>query len=131
MSEINLTSWFPHGTIIRGSLLSEYDPVNDLPLLDQDVLEVVLPTGFSISVGWFPQYDPSGSFRISLFNGNGTLARVPIEGKTPGEVLKYLEILGEQYGRRQDDPVAIAAPFAGSTASVFRFTRRNQLYALV
>lgn len=69
MSEINFNRWLPHANV-KGALLSSYDPILDLPLLDQDILEVVTPTGLTISVGWFPQNDPNGSFRVTTFRRN-------------------------------------------------------------
>lgn len=53
----------PPGTVQKGDLFWE----NDLEELDQDILEIDLPTGLTLAVGWYPECDPAGEFRITLF----------------------------------------------------------------
>jgi hypothetical protein len=48
---------------IRGELRDDFDVCE----LDQDILEADLPNGVTISVGWFPECDPNGEFRINAF----------------------------------------------------------------
>jgi hypothetical protein len=82
-------------------LLREYDLSADLPLLDQDILEVELPGEFLISVGWFPQYDPHGNFRLAVFQRNKPGHLHCVEVKTPLEVAAALSDLASQYSPKR------------------------------
>lgn len=42
-------------------------PTRDQDYLVPDILEVELPGGIFIDVGWWPRRDPSGSFVVSAF----------------------------------------------------------------
>lgn len=105
---------------INGVLLQHYRLPEDLPLLDQDILEVALPNNMRIDVGWFPENDPDGSFVIRVFRKN-TLSpvRTPIEEKLPQEVAKYVVALVKQYGA---PPVARAMSVSWSTTRSFDFS---------
>jgi hypothetical protein len=101
MNEINLKKWLPPGSVVRGILLSSYDPVTDLPLLDQDIVEIELPNGMTISIGWFPEQDLAGHFRVTLFRPTrAELVRPPVEVKTPFEVAKAIERFAGEFTPR-------------------------------
>jgi hypothetical protein len=38
-------------------------------LLGEDMLDVVLPNGFLITAGWYPEGDPLGKYRLSVYRG--------------------------------------------------------------
>ena len=61
MNTVNLN--LPKGTIVKGQLCVDYD----VESLDQDILEITLPSGVTIDVGWIPEYDPNGQFRIVVY----------------------------------------------------------------
>lgn len=83
---------------VKGELLREYSP-EDLPLLDQDILEISLSNGMRVDVGWFPENDPAGRFIIRVFRKNKlSPVRTPIEEKSPLFVARYVVDLVEQYG---------------------------------
>lgn len=48
---------------VKGQLYATHDPI----YLVQDILEIDLVNGISIDVGWHPESDPNGSFRIVVF----------------------------------------------------------------
>ncbi len=101
MSAIKLEDWLPAGTCgvtIKGTLLRDYDLITDLALLDQDLLEIVLPNGMKIDVGWFPENDPSGRFVVRVYRKYRTQpVRAPIEANRPIEVAATLANLVKQY----------------------------------
>ena len=100
MNEINLEQFLPVGSTVKGILLSRYVLPDDLPLLDQDIIEIDLPNGMTISVGWFPQQDVNGHFRVTLFrDARDQLMRPPIEVKTPFEVANSVEQFAREYTR--------------------------------
>ena len=58
----------PRGAEIAfNSLYDSKQPI----LLIQDVLFVSLPNDIYIDVGWYPEHDPSGAYRISGIGPNG------------------------------------------------------------
>lgn len=100
MSAIQLDTLIPNNirAQIKGALLRNYGP-DDLPLLDQDILEVSLPNDMRIDVGWFPENDPKGTFVIRVFRKNRhDPVRSPIEEKSPSAVAKYVVDLTMLYG---------------------------------
>jgi hypothetical protein len=54
-------------TITNAEIRGEIHPPDDLPLLTQDMLEVELPNGVIIDVGWYPEHDPNGEYGIAVF----------------------------------------------------------------
>jgi hypothetical protein len=102
MSEINLRDWLPPGSesvAIKGMLLRQYDLAEDLDLLDQDILELELPDGLKIDVGWFPENDPTGRFVIRVYRDAITrLLRDPIEEIDPVRVAESVGDLVKQFG---------------------------------
>jgi len=61
MTAVHLS--LPEEAIVRGALYAENDPA----YLVQDLLEVELPRGIFIDVGWYPDHDPNGHYRIVVF----------------------------------------------------------------
>lgn len=59
----------PPGSQIANYLYPDLDPEER----HQDLLIIVLPTGYSIHVGWFPEYHESGEFWIRAAWQNGEL----------------------------------------------------------
>ena len=55
-----LTSRFPD-VKINGQIFESKDPI----LLSEDLLEVSLPTGRTIDVGWYPEHDSAGAYRVA------------------------------------------------------------------
>ena len=51
--------------IVKGNLYPTKDPV----YLREDLLEIDLPSGVTIDVGWYPEGDPEGAYRIVVFKG--------------------------------------------------------------
>ena len=101
MNEINLQERLPPGSVVKGILLTHYDPAVDLPLLDQDIVEIDLPNGMTISIGWFPEHDLAGRFRVTLFRPTrADLVRPPIEVSTPFEVARAVENLAAEHAQR-------------------------------
>jgi|HubBroStandDraft_4_1064222.scaffolds.fasta_scaffold333434_2 hypothetical protein len=45
-------------------------PVKQIPNLIQDVIFIELPNDDYLDVGWYPEHDPNGSYRISLYHGD-------------------------------------------------------------
>ncbi len=107
----------PKGSTIRGQLQDRYD----LADLDQDILEVGLPNGLTIDVGWYPQYDPDGQFRIVVFRDYWpNHVRRPIFATTPFEVAEVLRNLAAdllrpvvQASRASDTETRFRMPAAG------------------
>jgi hypothetical protein len=55
----------PQGCKVQGFLYesdSKYEH-------SQDMLDISLPNGILIIAGWFPDGDPSGAYRVSVFRG--------------------------------------------------------------
>src|SRR5665213_648822 len=64
MNTINLSFLeMNSGVTVKGEL---FDSKNSI-VLSEDLLEISLPSGRNIDVGWYPEHDPSGSYRITLY----------------------------------------------------------------
>ncbi len=50
---------------IKGHLYDTKDPV----YLVQDILDIELPNGISIDVGWHPESDITGAYRVVVYRG--------------------------------------------------------------
>ncbi|HEY5311121.1 MAG TPA: hypothetical protein VIK18_01335 [Pirellulales bacterium] len=48
---------------VRGTLYDKSDP----NYLSEDMIEIDLPDGRTVEVGWLPDRDPSGSYRLTVF----------------------------------------------------------------
>ena len=89
LSELGLNQ-----VVVKGQLYHTYDPAD----LDQDILEIDLPNGISIDVGWHPESDPGGSFRIVVFrNFWPNQLRDPIRTQNVSEVVEAVRRLAVEY----------------------------------
>lgn len=81
----SITPKFPKDFEVIGFIYSDSEPRN----LGEDMLEVVLPNGILVDVGWYPEGDPQGRYRVSVTYG--------------------LELLGKPYLTTDPDDAAAAA----------------------
>ena len=92
------------GATVRGSLWTEYDPLD----LDEDLLQVSLGNGVTIDVGWKPDCDPSGAFQIAVYKGYYKDRLAPlIRTKDPHEAAAAVTDLAIRFGGE-------VAPLVGS-----------------
>jgi len=63
--DLNLPKIRPGRIKIKGQLYDTMDPV----YLVQDILDIELPNGISIDVGWHPESDISGTYRVVVYRG--------------------------------------------------------------
>ena len=54
---------FRNQLAIKGEIYDTQDP----DVLLQDLLEIDLPRGRTIDVGWYPEHDPTGAYRIRMY----------------------------------------------------------------
>lgn len=88
--ELNL----PAAATVVGELLSNYEADER----DEDVVQISLPTGFVIDVGWSESQQEGGSFRISVFYEDWlNQDRAPIFADDPYDVASYVEELAREY----------------------------------
>ena|ERR1700733_1163244 len=99
MNAIDLN--LPQGCVVKGILLPQY-PIEDL---DQEILEVDLPDGSTIDVGWYPQFDRNGSFQIYVYRDYWeNQEEAPVLASTPESVAHEIEVIA----RRRLNPRALA-----------------------
>lgn len=72
MHLINLQ--LPPGAVLKGQLLSSQIPSE----LVSDMVEIDLPDGTTIDVGWVPEHDPKGAYRVVVFRGYWNRQVMPI-----------------------------------------------------
>ena len=77
--------------IVRGDL-RESDNTSEL---SQDMLEVRLPGGLSIEVGWVPDNDPSGAYEILLCLGMDV--KLEITTRSPWRAKSAIERIANHY----------------------------------
>jgi hypothetical protein len=77
-----------HGAEILFNSLSENpDPAD----LRHDLLAIRLPDGSFIDVGWHPQFDPAGRYRVSLLDQDGAELMLLFEGQCVCAVVAAVE----------------------------------------
>ena len=47
-------------------LPEEFDPVDHLEHLKEDLLQLRLPNGDIVDAGWLPEFDPTGTFHVAV-----------------------------------------------------------------
>jgi hypothetical protein len=55
----------PRGILVKGGIPTSRDPAD----LVSDMVEIDLPDGTTLDVGWVPEHDPSGRYRLKLYRG--------------------------------------------------------------
>jgi len=79
-------------------VLGQFYDTNDPMYLLQDILEIHLPNGICIDVGWHPEGDPNGSYRIVVFRGYWrNQLREPVFTRDVSEVVTELTRLVNEY----------------------------------
>ena len=82
--------------VVRGELHAP----SELALLTQDMLEVELPNGVIIDVGWYPEHDPNGEYGVVAFQGHPDRAiGQPFYTRDPAAVIDKLEALARETTR--------------------------------
>jgi hypothetical protein len=101
MIPINIPINIP-GCQITGTLYDQYLPED----LDQDILQVRLPNGLTIDVGWYPEGDPNGAFKVVVYQRywRNQLCD-PVVTKKPSEAAKAVERLATKYYKRPSTPI--------------------------
>jgi hypothetical protein len=98
--------------IKNAKIRGELHPPSNLALLTQDMLEVELPNGIIIDVGWYPEHDRNGEYAVIVFEGHPDKPlSEPYYSKDPEEVIRRVESLAKESSRLAKSPVA-----DGSTA---------------
>jgi len=81
---------------IKGQIYDTQDPV----YLVQDILDIELPNGNSIDVGWHPESDLDGSFRIVVYRDHwSNQLTKPIRTKDVLEVVEDVRQLVREYSK--------------------------------
>lgn len=75
----------PRGRVLFNSLYDSKEPA----LLGQDLVCVELENGKFIDVGWYPQFDPTGHYKVALY---GPSWEIEAAHKTK-DVRKVVEIV--------------------------------------
>ena len=75
--------------------------------LNQDLLTIILPSGYCIYVGWFPEYSTTGEFWVCAAWENGEIP--PIKAKSIGEVQEKVKELVKIYSAPQISHTASSA----------------------
>ena len=55
----------PPGTQVKGGIPTSRDSAE----LVSDMVEIDLPDGTTLDVGWVPEHDPDGRYRLKLYRG--------------------------------------------------------------
>lgn len=64
-----------------------------IQLLMEDLLAIELPNGNYLDVGWYPQFNPKGVYKVILIPKDETIEDFPLllETKSLEEVIKYVQ----------------------------------------
>lgn len=78
--------------VVKGAMYDSSDP----RFLREDLLEIDLPSGLVIAVGWEPHCDPKGSYRIVLFRDFRTEVLEEFETKNLDDALRIIKELTDR-----------------------------------
>ncbi|OGQ82488.1 MAG: hypothetical protein A3F90_08865 [Deltaproteobacteria bacterium RIFCSPLOWO2_12_FULL_60_19] len=102
----------PENVVVKGALYTTTDPA----YLVQDMLEIDLPNGITIDVGWYPESDPAGSFQVVVFRDHwDNQLREPFETKSIEDVTREVKRLAEEYQNR-----TVTLPCSATSISSFK-----------
>jgi hypothetical protein len=104
----------PHGS--RELFNALYESPNDLWLTD-DLYAAQLPGGISVSVGWFPELDPSGAYEICFYRE--TYENQIIEPKTTRDLQTVKRIIEDYAAEIDGPPTNTAVSASGSLSGTF------------
>jgi hypothetical protein len=79
---------------VRGALYDSLDP----EFLREDLIEIDLRSGYTIEAGWIPQGDPSGHFRVIVFEDYWTNTLFEGRAESPDEVVSLVHWLVSNFG---------------------------------
>lgn len=82
----------PKNSVIRGQLEDTTDPT----WLLQDMVEIDLPNGNTIDIGWHPECDINGYYRIVLFKDQWENKIEEFNTKKTQEVYNIVEEIGKR-----------------------------------
>jgi hypothetical protein len=88
--------------VVKGAIYDSMDP----RFLREELLEISLPSGLTIAVGWEPHCDPSGAFRLVLFAEYITNVRRKARTKSLSKALAIVRQWAEQYLHSYSDASA-------------------------
>jgi hypothetical protein len=107
---------------VIGQMYEAEDPTELL----QDILEIHLSNGVCIDVGWHPECDPNGSYRIVVFRDYWpTQLREPICIKDPSEVREEIKRLVSEYSQ---NAVALSCSGKSEDRTSFPTTAHGPLF---
>ena len=104
----------PGARIIVNSLYDSKEP----GFLTQDLLLVELPAGAHVDVSWFPKYDPSGAYTVTVFHGQDDIyhAEVPSAQEAVRLVERLAYVISERVSNVSCSSVEISAYGSSQTA---------------
>ncbi|TFY89245.1 hypothetical protein DYL61_22795 [Pseudomonas nabeulensis] len=86
---------FTGGTVTHDdlSLLQDMAVAKQTDLLKEDMLQVEFAGGFLLDVGWYPEFDPAGDFRINVIkNYDWDRPVVVLTAHETAELIEKLDI---------------------------------------
>lgn len=88
----------PKGAVAKGQLYPTLSP----EYLDSDALDVRLPSGVVIDVGWYPSGDKTGQFYVTAFLGTWEHRLKRLTTRSPKEAASMAEGLAERFADAAD-----------------------------
>jgi hypothetical protein len=85
----------PPGATLVGELRDDFAADE----LDQDILQISLPGGVVIDVGWRPEYELDGEFEVVVYRGDWDNPLLkPVREKDPLALADIITDLAREYG---------------------------------
>ena len=89
--DLSFLSTYP-GVIVKGEIFDSKAPI----VLSEDLLEIELPSGRIIDVGWYPEHDPEGAYRILLYRGH---TGFPLDERHATEIAEVVDAISSLIGQ--------------------------------
>ena len=90
--------------------------------LDQDMLQIELPGNVFIDVGWYPDCDPNGEYRLVVFRDDfDNQIEPPVQSKNVRDIKDAIDRLVAKYGALPPSPSKCRVSVTTSYSSRFQF----------
>jgi len=83
------------GIRVKGELFAD----SPLEHLDEDILQVSLPNGLTVDVGWYPACDEDGAFKVVVYRGHWRNQLFKCATRDPRAAAKAVESLVSVFRR--------------------------------
>jgi len=115
MKPIDLSFLRYQGVVVRGEVFDS----NESAVLLEDLIEVELPAGRFIDMGWYPEHDVDGEYVVRLWSRDDPRFEQRFRTRDVTRALRFVErlVVSHQAGDERAHDLSSADPDRGSATT--------------